>query len=219
MSDSQIQPEANYINVCCIDYRYDALTTEYFQTIGLRDTYFLATTAGAALCLGYEKYCSDICNKKSRCCKSKKTCDPENPDMELLKESLAKNIEIALSLKPNIQNLYLLNHQDCGAFKAFLSCSGYPDTLGGDNRKEIEINTKILIFAKKYIERNFPNITNIRLGLIDVDGSVADLDVESCTWIVQTERFSIELRSALWFGIPLGGEYHVDECVCHDNKK
>ena len=41
----------------CIDYRYDALSSEFFKQIGLGNSYFLSTTAGAALCLGYEKDC------------------------------------------------------------------------------------------------------------------------------------------------------------------
>lgn len=215
--------EANYINICCIDYRYDALTTEYFQAIGLHDTYFLSTTAGAALCLGYDKYCDNVCNKRDRygrdcCCenKKKKSCDPANPDMELLKKSLVKNIEIALSLKPAITNIYLLNHQDCGAFKAYLACSGYPTTAGGDNVKEIEINTKLFTYVKKYVERKFPNLTNVRLGMIDLDGSVADLDVETCTWTVQTARSSTQQKNALWYGIEQGGEYTVDPKICCD---
>jgi carbonic anhydrase len=72
--------------------------------------------------------------------------------MKLLRDNLVKNIEIALTLQP-IQSIYLLNHQDCGAIKAFLGCSGYPETLGSNNEKEIQINSSILTYAQKYIKK------------------------------------------------------------------
>lgn len=159
-------------SVFCIDFRYDNLTADFFQGIGLINSYFAATAAGAALPLGYKCSCAELCKK----CK----CNPKNGDMKLLRKNLVKNLEIALTLQP-IQNIYLLNHQDCGAIKAFLGCSGYPLTLGSNNAKEIEINQEILTFAKKYMSKKFKGQT-ITLGLIDINGTVAEYDPSTKKW-------------------------------------
>ncbi len=164
--------EVPIFSVFCIDYRYDNLTANFFQGIGLLNSYFAATAAGAALPLGYKNSCSNICKK----C----TCKPKNADMSLLRHNLVKNLEIALTLQP-IEKLYLLNHQDCGAIKAFLGCSGYPSTLGANNPKEIEINQDILTYAKKYILKKFNNKTII-LGLIDINGTVAEYNTITKKW-------------------------------------
>jgi len=158
--------------IFCIDFRYDKLTADYFTEIGLLDLYFAGTTAGAALPLGYRCSCCKLCPKGS--------CNPYNSDMDLLRDSLVKDLQIALTLKP-ITNVYLLNHQDCGAIRAFLGCSGYPQTLGGNNQKEIEINAGILTYAQKYMLKLFPTI-NFRLGVIDINGTVADYNPITQTW-------------------------------------
>jgi hypothetical protein len=184
-------------SIFCIDYRYDSLNTQYFKELGIEFNYYMSTTAGAALALGYESYCDKICNGK---CK-KKLCDPKNADMHLLKDGLKKNLEIALSLSP-ITEVYLVNHQDCGAFKAFLACSGYPKTLGGDNQKEIQINTCIMIYAYNYIKKKFPKIKTIRLGLIDTNGSVADLNIKTNVWNVVFTGVGVN-PLGLWYGKPI----------------
>ena len=85
-------------SVFCIDFRYDNLTANFFQGIGLLNSYFAATAAGGALPLGYKCSCSEICKKGK--------CNPSNGDMTLLRENLVKNLEIALTLKP-IEKLYI----------------------------------------------------------------------------------------------------------------
>jgi len=159
-------------SIFCIDFRYDNLTANFFQGIGLINSYFAATAAGAALPLGYKCSCSDICKKGK--------CNPCNKDMILLKKNLVKNLQIALTLQP-IQKLYLLNHQDCGAIKAFLGCSGYPTTLGANNPKEIQINQDILTYAQKYMLKKFPGKT-VTLGLIDINGTVAEYNIITKKW-------------------------------------
>jgi hypothetical protein len=157
-------------SVFCIDFRYDTLTADYFDAIGLQN--FAATAAGAALPLGYKCSCSCLCTEGS--------CNPSNKDMTLLRDNLVKNLEIALTLQP-ITDIYLLNHQDCGAIKAFLGCSGYPLTFGSDNEKEIQINASILTYAQRYMKKKFPSKT-IRLSLIDINGSVATYNIVTKKW-------------------------------------
>lgn len=191
-----ISEKKTYFNIFCIDKRFDALTTEYFQYVGFIDNYYLGTTAGSGLVLGYQQYCSEICNCNCVHDNNMPSCDPFNADIALLKDSLIKNIEIALTLD-DIKEIYLLNHQNCGAIKAFLSCSGYPATLGGDNQLEIKINTDLLLFAKDYINKRFPGI-NVRLGLIDTNGSVADFNEKYYSWNLIYRGFGVD-PLALWY--------------------
>ena len=199
-------------NLCCIDYRYDALATQYFKDTENEFNYFLNTTAGSALCLGYKEYCikncfhpnkhnikydSCKCNNKTKEDQIIQSCNPENKDMKLLKDSVKKNLEISISLK-QVTEVYLLNHQDCGAIKAYLSCSGYPNYLGENNAKEIEINTFLLNYASEYIYKKFPHIQNIKLGLIDINGTVANfIDNE---WIITYIGIGIN-PLGLWYGL------------------
>ena len=152
--------------ISCIDFRFDFLAALFFEGIGLQNLYFNASVAGAGLSLGYNQLCS--CNKRN------------NKDMNLLRDNLVKNLEIALTLQP-IREIYIINHQDCGAIRAFLSCSGYPEYLGSNNKKEIEINSSILKNAKNYMLKKFPDKI-IKLGLIDINGTVANYNQSTNKW-------------------------------------
>jgi len=110
--------------------------------------------------------CDEIKYKECNICNVK--CDPNNSSMKLLKLNLVENLNIALTLK-DITKVFLLNHQDCGAIKVYLSCSGYPRKLGENNRKEIKINSILLTYAQKYMSEKFKNI-DFALGLVDING-------------------------------------------------
>ncbi len=191
--------EKIYFNVFCIDKRFDFLSGEYFKRIGFEENYYLGTTAGAGLCLGYSDYCAEICNCK---CDSSdhntSSCDPLNPDMLLLKDSLTKNIDIALTLD-SIKEIYIVNHQDCGAIKAFLGCSGYPEEPGTNNQLEIKINTDLLVFACEYLKLKYPEI-NCRFGLMDLNGSVADFDIKYNSWYLVYRGPGTDPKG-LWYGL------------------
>jgi carbonic anhydrase len=102
--------------------------------------------------------------------------------MKLLKKNLIENLSIALTLNP-INEVYLLNHQDCGAIKEFLACSGYPQTLGENNLKEIKINSTLLVYANEYMLKQFPKMKYV-LGFVDINGSVATYNAEKNVWTV-----------------------------------
>lgn len=172
--------------VYCIDYRYDELAANFFRET--RVDYFVSTAAGASLPIGYPCYCTCKCNKDG--------CNPSNKDMNLLKNSIITNLNIALTLKP-IEEIYLLNHQDCGAFRAYLSCSGYPPAIGVDNQKEIDINADVLTYARNYVIKRYPT-KRIKLGLLDVNGTVADYNVDTKEWIVVYKGSGTDPKG-LWY--------------------
>ena len=117
--------------------------------------------------------------------------------MNNLRKSFVTNLEISLTLKP-ISTVYLINHQDCGAIRAFLPCSGYPPIEADKKNKEICINEKILTNASKYVKRKFENMEVI-LGLIDSNGTVADYDIATKKWTVIYVG-SGQDPFGLWFG-------------------
>lgn len=162
----------------CIDYRYDALSSSFLRAIGYDNSYYLATNAGAGLPLGYK----DSCQQRDRKHRTSRSCCPGIEPMTTLRDSFVTNLRIALTLRP-ITTVYLLNHQDCGAIRAFLPCSGYPAVGDSNKRREIKINAEILTNARSYVKRHFRHIKVI-LGLIDSNGTVANYDVKCRTWNV-----------------------------------
>jgi hypothetical protein len=186
--------------VSCIDFRFTSFNNPIFNAIG-RD-YFDCSTAGAALANGYSEYCNKSCGGRG--------CDPENSMMNVLKNSVNDNLRIARTLRP-ITEIFFLNHQDCGAVKAFLACSGHP-ALGENNAKEIRIHTKLLRYARKNMlswakNDSFPQ-TEIILGLVDINGSVAKYNINRKIWIVTFVGEGTDSRG-LWYGMTVGQEYKV----------
>ena len=167
-------------SIFCIDYRFDALIADFYEDIGKKFDYYACTVAGGAMPLGYEKYCIKNCNSCEK--NNKKPCNPLNSSMKLLKKNLIENLNIALTLN-TIREVFLLNHQDCGAIKDFLACSGYPQTLGANNTKEIKINSKLLSYANEYILKYFPKMKYV-LGFVDINGSVASYNISQKIWTV-----------------------------------
>jgi len=154
----------------CIDYRYDDLVTQYFNAIGENSNYYNATTAGACLPISYNSYCQKYTSgcthsfKKTNC---------------VLKAGLYTNLSISQQLS-DLDVIYLIDHQDCGAFKTFLPKSGYPKELGENNQREKLIHKRALELAKSKLQKRVLN--TIRLGLIDVNGSVAYLNLKTRNW-------------------------------------
>jgi hypothetical protein len=201
-------PPAPIFSVFCIDYRFDAMVARFYEETGKQYNYFACTVAGGALALGYEKYQADrhACCKRCGCCKANGAINSINSinsinakypkpldqidsvtreidqSMRLLRDNLVENLKISLGLKP-VTDTYLMNHQDCGAIKAVLKNSGYPKQLGDDNNREIKINTDLLIYARHYMARQFPAM-RFTMGFVDINGSVATLDIASRRWTV-----------------------------------
>jgi len=159
----------------CIDYRFPDLITTFLSTLNLSRTYYEGTVAGASLSITYNDYCTT--NPGSGCtCNFKKTnC--------ILKNGILTNFEISTELS-DVDEFIILNHQDCGAFKAFLPKSGYPLTLGTNNPKEIEILTKSMLLTQQYLERKYTSILSYVLYIIDINGWVAQYSSPQNIWKV-----------------------------------
>ncbi len=204
----------------CIDSRYDALASEFLRAVGFETSYFLGTNAGAALSLGYDKSCRKI--RCQRCTTSHndentaaakqkhKKCCGGSKDMKKLEAGFATNLQIAFTLQP-ITTVYLLDHQDCAAIRAFLPCSGYPAKGEVQKDREISINAQILTFASRAVRRRFRPIEQVLLGLLDVNGTVGNYRVESKTWTIVYVGEGQD-PTGLWFGHTLGETVFVPDC-------
>jgi len=193
----------------CIDYRYDSMTAEFLAGIGYQNSYYISTNAGAALSLGYNKSCQgDNCGCRHshnhhhhhENNENETECCPGTESMRVLRKSFTTNLEIALTLQP-IDTVYLINHQDWGAIRAFLPCSGYPASDEQNKTKEICINEKILKHAAKYVKKKFDNM-EVVLGLIDVNGTVADYDKVTKQWTIIYVGSGVNV-DGLWYGYNL----------------
>lgn len=174
----------------CIDYRYDALSSNFLKGIGYANSYYLSTNAGSSLSLGYKKYCKNNCDDDKNYCH-------KDEAMDILKKSFITNLKIALTLKP-IMVVYLLNHQDCGAIRAFLPGNIYP-SVGEDNKKEeIRINASLLTYGQAYIKKKFEHM-EVYLGLIDSNGTVGDYDIKTKQWSIIYVGLG-QNQNGLWYG-------------------
>jgi hypothetical protein len=186
-------------SVFCIDYRFDALMAEFYKEVGLEMNYYACSTAGSALSLGYKQYCTNECHSCG--------CKPNNSSMVTLKRSIVDNLNIALTLS-DITTVYLINHQDCGAIRAFLSCSNYPDH-GQNKDREISINSKLLAYAAEYMKTKFTG-KKYKLGLMDINGTVAFYNPVDRIWtVVYIGNFTDP--QGLWSGLQIGDTYTVSQ--------
>lgn len=142
----------------CIDNRFVNLMNNFYNATGQSETFYLGTAAGSSLPLSY----SNIC-KKISCCTAK--------DINyLLQEGQLTNLNIS-QLLSEINEIDILDHQDCGAFKQFLPCSDYPLRLGKDKEKEKKLHEESLVLAENNLrKKGIPFM--IQKLLIDINGSV-----------------------------------------------
>lgn len=176
-------------SIGCIDYRFPKFTDNFYTSINQGFNYFSSTTAGSALALGYDAYRCTASNKNDKV-------------IDIMKQNLLTNLQIALTLQP-ITHINLLMHQHCGAMQAFLKKCGYPYKIGSNNYREIKMNQKILVKAKKQL-RCF-NIDTINLDLIDINGSVAQYN--KCNkWTILYKGNGTDING-LWYGYNVGCEF------------
>lgn len=161
--------------ICCIDKRFDALVSEYYDAIGQSADYYLISAAGSSLPLSYNKICKDL-----QCC-SYKNCVTN----KTLRDAQILNFNISESLS-SINQLDIMDHQDCGAFRVFLPCADLPSGIvtPQEKEKEKQIHAQSLTLAESSIRKRIPTFNNpiVRL-LIDLNGSVGQLQADG-SWKV-----------------------------------
>jgi len=132
--------EADALVLSCIDYRLTGKTADYLAAQGLAGKYDHTILAGAALGAVTDKY----------------------PDWG---HTFRQHLGIAIDLH-HIQEVIILDHRDCGAYKVILG-----KDYAADPAAETRIHTTMLHRLRHDIHRHHPKL-GVRLGLMALDGTV-----------------------------------------------
>jgi carbonic anhydrase len=124
----------------CMDYRLTDEVERYMSGRGLRDQYDQVILAGAALGA---------------------TID-QRPAWNT---TFWEHLDVAIQLH-DIHKVIVLDHRDCGAFRAFLA-----EDFAKDREKETAIHTETLRTLAKQIHEKRPEM-KVELLLMDLDGKV-----------------------------------------------
>jgi hypothetical protein len=150
----------------CIDKRFDALLAEFYENNGQNANYYMVTAAGSSLPISYSR----IAKEPSLDCFTVENCKLN----QTLKGAMTTNLSISESLS-SIEQLDIVDHQDCGAFRVFLPCADL-------NSKE---NEKIIHAKSLNIASNKLNFTGpIRKLLIDLNGTVGQLEDDNTYTVI-----------------------------------
>jgi carbonic anhydrase len=124
----------------CMDYRLLDETERYMANRGLRDKYDHVILAGASLGAITDKYPS-------------------------WNQTFWEHLDVAIKLH-GIKKVILLDHRDCGAYKAILG-----EDFSKDPAKEKMVHTDKLTAMAKMIQAKYPELA-IELLLMDLSGKV-----------------------------------------------
>lgn len=153
--------------ISCIDYRFPDDVYTFLDKSN--HIFYQASTAGASLPLSYFS------------CAHHRTAEFKSLT-NILKDSICTNIEISLMLSP-LKEIIIINHQDCGAFKYFLPHSGYPQHLGDNNPKELEIQLASLQCARNHLLHKYPVfLHHVHLQIIDINGTLGQYNDKTKLW-------------------------------------
>jgi len=160
--------------LCCIDKRFDSLVSQYYDSIGQTADYYMITAAGSSLPLSYNR----ISKNPNFNCYTYENCIINRT----LREGELTNFNISQSLT-NIQQLDIMDHQNCGAFRVFLPCANLKTGILTPKEKEHEkeVHKISLNDAEEKVKKTFER--PIQKLLIDVNGTVGKLD-ENDNWII-----------------------------------
>ncbi|WP_042446130.1 carbonic anhydrase [Azospirillum sp. B510] len=127
----------------CMDYRLMARVAEYMDGRGLKEKYDHIVLAGASL--------GALNDKK--------------PSWG---EAFWDEVEIARELH-HVKRLVVIDHRDCGAYKAFLN-----QDLAGDPKRETEVHGQYLTKLKDMAKQRHPEL-EVELLMMGLDGKVETL--------------------------------------------
>ena len=177
--------------ISCIDRRFDSLISQYYDSIGQTGDYYMITAAGSSLPLSY----NNISKNPKFNCYSYESCLLN----QILRDGEITNFNISTSLS-DIQQLDIMDHQDCGAFNVFLPCANLQSETRTPEEKahEKEVHKISLNDAEDKIKTTVPSFRNpIQKLLIDVNGTVGKLN-ENGTWTI-IYRGPGNNPNGLWF--------------------
>lgn len=124
----------------CMDYRLMARVAEYMEGRSLKEKYDHIVLAGASL-------------------------GALNDKKPAWGEAFWDEVEIARDLH-HVKRLIVMDHRDCGAYKAFLNLD-----LAGDPRRESDVHGQYLTKLRTIAKQRHPDL-EVELLIMDLDGKV-----------------------------------------------
>lgn len=129
----------------CMDYRLMARVAEYMEGRSLKEKYDHIVLAGASL-------------------------GALNDKKPAWGEAFWDEVEIARDLH-HVKRLIVMDHRDCGAYKAFLNLD-----LAADPRRESDVHGQYLTKLRAIAKQRHPDL-EVELLIMDLDGKVETLAV------------------------------------------
>lgn len=112
---------AEVLLLTCIDFRFFPLISRKMRQVGLQGKYDHFILAGAALGATLDFNADHLPPAAPPDCK----CAPLLPRLHW-QQVLIEHLQLALKLHSTIHRVIIIEHRDCGAYKAFLEPNGYP---------------------------------------------------------------------------------------------
>ncbi|AMV26341.1 hypothetical protein VT84_18230 [Gemmata sp. SH-PL17] len=143
-----LAPRKYALVISCVDCRLLDDLVRFLDHDNLTNRYYHLTFAGCAIGLNkkapvYHPTCTQ---------RSAHTCVPF--DFSTWKQALYDHLKLVLTLtKGEVTDVYVIEHADCGAYKAFLNVDYYADTANPDTDAEHnDHHAHALELAKELIE-------------------------------------------------------------------
>lgn len=161
--DTYELPRKNVFVISCIDLRLTDDLVKFLNHDNLTNRYDHYIAAGTSICTCAEKY-------KERFKKEKKE-EEENPiqpgDLEAWTVSLFSHLRVAIALH-KIKDVYIIEHEDCGAYKALLN-----ETEIDTKAKEIKCHEEFAEHLQAEILKRHP--LNVHCFILNLRGDVTQL--------------------------------------------
>ena len=143
---------AEVLLLTCIDFRFFTLIVQKMCDEGLAGKYDHFILAGAALGATLDFSDAHLPPPQPPACK----CNPLLPRLHW-QQVFIEHLQIALQLHATIKRVIIIEHRDCGAYKAFLKPGGYPKPTA---KKDAERDAHKAQADKleKIIKSHFPSL-------------------------------------------------------------
>ncbi len=149
------QPKKNVLVISCIDLRLTDNLLEFLHFDNLINRYDHVAMAGASLCGSYKKNQDKFHPEAVKKYKS-------IPHWE---NALMDHVQIAYDLH-DIGDIYIVEHEDCGAYKKFLKQGEVKD-----RKKEMHLHKKYADDLTEKIRAKLPAL-NVHSFILDLRGNV-----------------------------------------------
>jgi len=176
----------------CIDCRSEKSIARIMHHLGHGENYIDIRSAGAAFSFYFQEL-----KKRPEC-----TCILHHaPIVETIAKGISANLDAARHL-PVQPKLYIVDHQDCAAFKAFTtskgtSCLSYPicPTVSQTSKDlELRIHSEALVAAKEALRKR-QGLMEIVLGVVDRAGAYGVYDEQEKSWSIKVLPETFDARA------------------------